>query len=169
MNKEIASRIIEVRKLNNLTQTEFGERLNATRAKIAAYELYKVNYDSSFLDYICKVFGVSSEWLLTGNGEMLSDSDNFLLSSLSQQYGLDGLDRKIIEAYINLPDMQRGVIKGFVRNLVDSVLADENYEEYREDYIKTKAAPMAARRGNIDGLQEAADLYDKAKEGDTEA
>ncbi|MDR1489089.1 MAG: helix-turn-helix domain-containing protein, partial [Desulfovibrio sp.] len=36
---EIAKRIIAIRKENGLTQTEFAERLNTTRPKIAAYEL----------------------------------------------------------------------------------------------------------------------------------
>lgn len=166
---EMNERIKMIRNKIGLTQTDFGIRIGLKQNTVGQIENGQRGITDRTIILLCQTYNVSEDWLRDGTGEMFVEDDNFLLSSLSQQYGLDGLDRKIIEAYINLPDMQRGVIKSFVRNLVDNVLAEENYEEYREDYIKTKAAPMAARRGNIDGLQEAADLYDKAKEGDTEA
>lgn len=162
MSEEIASRIIEVRKSSNLTQTEFAERLNTTRPKIAAYELHKVNFDSSFLDYICKVFGINSEWLRTGRGEMYVDSDAITVAQVVEKYRLDMLDRKIIEAYLNLTEIQRNVFKDYARSLVDAVLSDDNYEDYRETYIKENAAPIAARHGDVGGLQEVADLYDNS-------
>lgn len=162
MSKEIASRIIEIRKSNSLTQTEFAERLNTTRPKIAAYELNKVNFDSSFLDYICKVFGVNENWMRTGFGEMYVDDDAVTVAQVVEKYRLDRLDCKIIEAYLNLTETQRNVFKEYARSLVDAVLSDDNYEDYRETYIKENAAPMAARHGDVDGLQEVANLYDNA-------
>lgn len=166
---EMNDRIRMIRNTIGITQTEFGNRIGLKQNTVGQIENAQRGITDRTVMLLCQTFNVNEDWLRMGEGEMFSDDDNFLLSQLSKQYALDMLDQKIIEAYIGLPEIQRNVIKGFVRNLVDSVLADENYEEYREGYIKAKAAPMAARQGNIDGLQEAADLYDNSvKEHDPE-
>lgn len=160
----IGDRIREIRKERSLTQTDFGEKIGFKQTAIGQFENGTRTVSDRTIILICNAYGVSEEWLRDGIGEMFVQDDNFLLSSLSQQYGLDNLDRKIIETYIRLPDIQRSAIKGFVRGLVDNILADENYEEYRADYIKEKAAPIAARHGDIGGLTDAANLYDESGE-----
>lgn len=120
MNKEIASRIIEIRKFNNLTQTEFAKRLNTTRPKIASYELYKVNFDYSFLDYICKVFGINSEWLLTGNGEMLKENKSTFMDSLKVRFSLDDIDVEIVSMYLETPPEYRKMFRAYVKGLVET-------------------------------------------------
>lgn len=162
----ICDRVREIRKKNKISQAAFGESLGVSRDVINDVENDRVTPKELFLQHLCSVYNISKTWLREGTGEMFVEDENILLSSLSQEYGLDGLDQKIIEAYINLPDIQRGVIKGFVRNLIDSVLSDDNFKEYREDYVKVKAAPIAARQGNIEGLQKAVAHHDKATKGD---
>lgn len=64
-------RIKAVRKNARLTQTEFGEKIGATRAMIASYEGGAVVPSDTVLKLISKEFCVSYDWLKTGAGEMI--------------------------------------------------------------------------------------------------
>ena len=64
------TRIKEVRKCLNLTQTEFGEALGVSRDVINSYERGRVTPTPLFLDHLCMKYGVDPIWLETGEGEM---------------------------------------------------------------------------------------------------
>lgn len=63
------TRITEIRKSLNMTQTEFGTSIGATRAMIASYESGKVAPDKTTRLLICSKFNVSETWLETGEGD----------------------------------------------------------------------------------------------------
>lgn len=64
MNIEINKRIRELRKLNNLTQTQLAEKLNTTQDTISLWELGKSYPDIEYLVLLCKLFNVSSDYLV---------------------------------------------------------------------------------------------------------
>lgn len=62
-------RIREIRKDNNLTQTEFGERIGVKGNTITGYENgIRIPSDAIILS-ICREFNVNEDWLRTGQGE----------------------------------------------------------------------------------------------------
>ena len=62
-------RIREIRKDNNLTQTEFGERIGVKGNTITGYENgIRIPSDAIILS-ICREFNVNEEWLRSGQGE----------------------------------------------------------------------------------------------------
>lgn len=62
-------RIREIRKDNNLTQTEFGERIGVKGNTITGYENgTRIPSDAIILS-ICREFNVNEGWLRTGQGE----------------------------------------------------------------------------------------------------
>lgn len=62
-------RIREIRKDNNLTQTEFGERIGVKGNTITGYENgTRIPSDAIILS-ICREFNVNEDWLRTGHGE----------------------------------------------------------------------------------------------------
>ena len=95
-------RIKAVRKANNLTQTEFGERLGATRPMVASYEGGAVVPGDSILKLISKEFGVSFAWLKTGDGPM---EDPVLDETTAG---------KILDSYQNMPDRLRMLVDALV-------------------------------------------------------
>lgn len=70
---EIHERMKLIRQKNNLTQVEFGEKLGVSRdvyANIENNRLKKPETKDPIIKLISKTFGVSENWLKTGEGEM---------------------------------------------------------------------------------------------------
>lgn len=64
MNIEINKRLRELRKLNNLTQTQLAEKLQTTQDTISLWELGKSYPDVESIVALCKLFDVSADYLL---------------------------------------------------------------------------------------------------------
>ena len=95
-------RIKAVRKRSQLTQTEFGDRIGATRAMIASYEGGAVIPADSILKLISKEFGISYAWLKTGNGDMDDPTP-----------GVDAI-RRLTDTYLSLPERLRLLVDALV-------------------------------------------------------
>lgn len=63
-------RIKTIRKNSGLNQFEFGNRIGASRDKVASYETGRVIPTDTVLKLISKEFGISYAWLKTGEGPM---------------------------------------------------------------------------------------------------
>lgn len=63
-------RIKALRKALGLNQTQFGERIGVKQNTVAVYELGRAIPSESVITLIQREFGVSEEWLRTGEGEM---------------------------------------------------------------------------------------------------
>ena len=161
----IGGRIRILRKELSLTQAEFGDKIGLKQAVIGQMENNTRNITDRTILLICEKYSVSSQWLRDGIGEMFVETDKSVISTLAAEYDLDALDQKIVECYLNLGTLQRKVIKDYLRNLVDAVLSDENYDDYREEYVKENAGTVAARGGHFEQIGELKDLYDS---GDNE-
>lgn len=64
-------RVKELRKSLGFSGEKFGERLGVTKTAISLIESGKNNITDQMVKSICREFGVSEEWLRTGEGEML--------------------------------------------------------------------------------------------------
>ena len=95
-------RIKTIRKNANLTQTEFGEKIGATRAMIASYEGGAVVPSDTVLKLISKEFGISYAWLKTGEGPM----DDPILD--------DDLSERLAEKYRSLPDRLQMLVDALI-------------------------------------------------------
>lgn len=62
-------RIREIRKDNNLTQTEFGERIGVKGNTVTGYEKENRIPSDAIILSICREFNVNEDWLRTGHGE----------------------------------------------------------------------------------------------------
>lgn len=156
----IGGRIRILRKELSLTQAEFGDKIGLKQAVIGQMENNTRNITDRTILLICEKYSVSKQWLCNGIGEMFVETDKTVISSLVSEYNLDALDQKIVECYLNLDTLQRKVIKDYLRSLVDAVLSDENYDDYREEYVKENAGAVAARGGHSEQIGELKDLYD---------
>lgn len=63
-------RIRKLRRILDLTQQEFADRLGIKRNTIANYESGRNEPIDAVISLICREFNISEEWLRTGEGEM---------------------------------------------------------------------------------------------------
>tara|TARA_B100001964_G_C14001163_1_gene495040 strand:- start:276 stop:650 length:375 start_codon:yes stop_codon:yes gene_type:complete len=68
--QEIGMRVRAVRKSLRLEQTELAKNMGVSQAIISQYEHGLTEIPLSFLEYLKKKHGVSSDWVIFGTGEM---------------------------------------------------------------------------------------------------
>ena len=112
-------RIRQVRMSLGLTQWQFGERLGVSRHSIVNAELGRAGVKDMMVSHICEIFGVDYHWLLTGEGEMFSDTDATALRLLARRYNLDARERRVIRAYVHLPPDKRRVLTEFLESIAN--------------------------------------------------
>lgn len=103
----INTRIKQLRKEHGLTQADFGERVGITYSAISSIELGKSSPSGQTIKAICREFGVSEEWLRTGEGQKEAldwDEDAQLLETVLADCDspLYQLIRKTLRVYMDL-------------------------------------------------------------------
>lgn len=64
------NRIIEIRKSHKLSQQAFADSIGVSRNFLNRYENGNREISDRTVADICRVYGISEEWLRTGEGEM---------------------------------------------------------------------------------------------------
>ncbi len=96
-------RIKKVRKLNNLTMEQFGNRIGITKSSVSLLESGRNSPSEQTLKLICKEFNIAMEWLQTGNGDMSNEVPNKFSFYLGQiEGGNDDFIKDLIEVYMEL-------------------------------------------------------------------
>lgn len=62
--KNVGQKIIELRKLYNMSQEKLAELMNVSRQTVSRWEAYGINPSTDNVLALCKLFNVSSEYLL---------------------------------------------------------------------------------------------------------
>ena len=116
------NRLKAVRSTLNLTQAEFAKTIGLTRATIASYEGGYLDVSERTINDICRVHNINEKWLRTGEGPMFkqqSDIDNQLAAEVAKLIqSEDEFIKKLIHAYLSLPDDAKGKVKDFVTALM---------------------------------------------------
>ena len=68
--QEIGERVRAIRKSLRLEQTDLAKEMGISQAIISQYEKGMTEIPLSFLEYLKKKHGVSSDWVIFGTGEM---------------------------------------------------------------------------------------------------
>lgn len=98
-------RIRDLRKAIGLTQQDFADRLGVKRNTVALYETGKSGISDGIIKSICREFGVSEQWLRTGEGEMfVPRTKNQVITDFMADLVMDddSFKKRIIEALAQL-------------------------------------------------------------------
>ena len=90
-----------------LNQTEFGNRLGLKQSAVANYENGTRQPLDTVITSICREFGVSEEWLRTGEGEMfVPRTKNQVITDFMADLIMedDSFKKRIIEALAQLDE-----------------------------------------------------------------
>jgi len=94
---DIGKRIRELREVLGLTQKQFGERIGKSWRTVQDWEAGKSSVPDHTLKFISSTFGVSYEWLKTGQGEMWERKEKTLLEELEAK------TREALEKLVRIP------------------------------------------------------------------
>lgn len=122
---QISDRIRKLRKEHlKLSQEKFGAQLGVSRDVIKNLELNLLARPAQkepLLKLICSTYGVDENWLRTGEGDMLIETNQTILSEIAEKYHADEEDLKILEIYLKLPAEQRKLFRSLVKNIANNL------------------------------------------------
>ena len=117
-------RIRKLRRLLDLTQQEFADRIGMKRNTVANYETNRNEPSASVITLICREFQVNEEWLRTGGGEIFAPKATNALDALAKERNLTHGVYLFIEKLLNLkPEYQQVFVDLSVE--VAAALADD--------------------------------------------
>ena len=116
-------RIKELRKILELNQTDFGNRIGIKQGSVAAYESGARTPIDAVIISICREFGVNEEWLRTGEGEMFFklETNDIIVKATRLLGEKDPMFEAFVETYSSLDPSDRKVLMDFGINLVKSL------------------------------------------------
>lgn len=112
----------ELRKFLGFSGEKFGERIGLKKSAISKIELGTVNLTDQVIISICREFGVSEQWLRTGEGEMLvpvtTDDEFARIAGEIIKSGDSGFQTAIIEAW-KRPELRK-LVREYINVLQNS-------------------------------------------------
>lgn len=107
----LGERIRKVRKVLDLTQQEFADKIGSKRNTVATYEIGRTEPSAAVISLICRTFDISETWLRTGEGEMLLAKPTAALDALAAEHSLSISDYTLIEKFLALkPESRKTII-----------------------------------------------------------
>lgn len=132
----IGKRIKELRKdILKLNQTDFGAPLGLTYSAIGGYEKEIRNVSDQSILAICREYGVSEQWLRTGEGPVFMEAGTFSLGEFAKQHNATELELNILKTYFELdPGLRNDLVQHFKDRLsashrVSVADAEESYKK----------------------------------------
>lgn len=138
---DIHKRLKAVRKALGLTQAEFGARVNLKQNTIAAIECGRSTSDQT-IRVICDGFGISKEWIETGEGDMFAIPDTVPLDTLAEKYKMDEDEKEFVRHFVTAPPALRKAVVEFVKTFGRSFeITDTQEDTHEAEKHKTHAKP----------------------------
>lgn len=113
-NKTIGERIRQVRRDKKMNQTDFGKTIFVSQNYLSAIEKNDNLATDKIIKLICLIYGVSEEWLRTGEGSMYSaedsDSERFRQAAAGIEMADDKRAMAALEVYWSLSPADKEVI-----------------------------------------------------------
>lgn len=129
-------RIRKLRRILDLTQEKFAERIGIKRNTVATYESGRNEPVDSVVALICREFHVNEEWLRNGTGEMFAQDSEDEMQALTEKYSLSAADRILIEKFVSLKADTRNAILEFMTDVVASI--QESEEDFSDVLLTSK-------------------------------
>lgn len=129
------NRLKEIRNSLGLTQTEFAKSVHLTPQSISMIESGKRPVTDRLIHNICTEFGVSEEWLRTGEGDMfppLDESEDDLIEAIGMICS-DNVDpvrkvlaRAAVQLMLEIPDDAIPAFRKFIAEAHKGIESSEN-------------------------------------------
>lgn len=119
---EIYERIRYFRKdVQHMTQGEFAEKINVSRSNFGNIETGRISVTDRVISDICTTFSVSEEWLRTGQGDMMRETDETLFTAFARRYDLSADEQAVARYLLSLSSAERQHILHYVLKIADAL------------------------------------------------
>lgn len=147
----MSERIKRIRKMLDLTQQEFADRIGIKRNTIANYESGRNEPVDSVISLICREYGVNEIWLRTGDGEMFTPNPATELDALKERYGLSQAECSLIDVFVNMNEKDRKTVLDFVVHAADSIRENDLFFGVPEtpEELEAKYPPVRAIKKDV--------------------
>lgn len=168
----INDRVKEIRKCDrvNLTMEEFGRRLGVNKSAISRIENGTNNVSNSMTLSICREFGVSEEWLRTGDGEMFGDrSEKEQIEAFLKDVKVDeGFKSRFVSMLAQFGPDDWKALEEVVQSIIEkykgsepaadqtAMTTEELEEQYKKEVLGTAAKTASSASNTTDGTATAA-------------
>lgn len=118
----IGSRILQIRKENNLSQDDFGKTIGLSRSIIGCYEKDLRNVSDRAIRDICMNFNINEDWLRYGKGnkDLIPKEINELSKLLADISVSDNTKlQSITSKLLNLDDKYLNLIEDLIDALIE--------------------------------------------------
>jgi transcriptional regulator with XRE-family HTH domain len=132
IDKALAQRLVDIRKVKKITQAKFAEALGIKRSTLAGLENGQAPIIDRNIRAVCLAYNVNENWLKTGKGEMFTVPPN-------SPEGDD--EKRLLDMFRRLPAEMREYVLRKVRELL--ALA-EPWDPAAEAEAEKGAGPSAA-------------------------
>ena len=116
-------RIKQLRRILDLTQQDFAERIGLKQNSIALIESGKRNISNQAVLSICRTFSVNETWLRTGEGEIFNEMWReeqiaYYLGDIFSEPG-DTFKKRLVAALAAMDETEWAAVEAFARKLVE--------------------------------------------------
>lgn len=113
-------RFKEIRKKNNMTQTQFAESMGISQNYVAQMESGSKSPSDRLVADICRKFKVNENWLRTGEGEMDAPTDDTFASVCAEIGATDPRLQNVIMELWKMTDADRELLWSFLDRLANA-------------------------------------------------
>lgn len=121
-------RLKEVREFFEMTQSDFGNKIGIkSRAHISALESGTRNVTDRIISDVCREFGVSKEWLRTGEGEMFpcTDEQDRLYALFGATVEKETAKKRLVAMGLLMTDEEAEAFERFIVTMYNGLFPDK--------------------------------------------
>lgn len=120
------NRIKLIRQNENMTQSQFAEKIGLSRNYVAMIEIGQRDPSDRTVSDICRIFGVNPAWLRNGEEPMMmpeADSETAYINELLKDVDnpFVGLIKSIMSVYVDLSPDDKKKAAAFAASLSDKI------------------------------------------------
>lgn len=116
----IGERIKSLRKKEGLNQIEFCKKIKLSQGRLSEIEQGKNNPSYDTLISVKEVFGVSLDWLVTGEYSKTDNVDTLEDGKLQDNMiELSEEEIELVQTYRSLSDRQKGKLEGYLDGFIE--------------------------------------------------
>lgn len=117
----IGDRIAFYLKSQRMTKVAFAATLKVDQSYVTRLVTGERQPSTRLIEDMCEKFGINSDWLVNGEGEMFSTSSNNTLDIIAKKYSDSPSFRQLLDVYASLDRAEQDEVEHYIMLLAEAV------------------------------------------------